>query len=144
MRDLPRVVADVAADIRLVELTDFGDSGLTARTQEKRVMDELNERLQAQGKRPVQYRADAGSLAALRGKDQAPEKEAHDIGHYTSEWVMVARDRNLLTKLEEPVDYRLKAKGARYWDTPPIEGRHIWTDDYQSVLRVLRFLQADD
>ena len=25
-----------------------------------------------------------------------------------------------------------------YWQTPPVEGRHIWTDDYQSVLRVLR------
>src|SRR5262249_32469665 len=135
-----KVVADVANDIHMVELTDFGDSNLTQRTQEKRVMDELNETLKAQGKRPVQYKADASRLVARRAHDNAPEADARRTGHYTSEWVMVARDRALLNELREP-DYG--AKGATYWSVPPVEGQHLWTDDYQSVLRVLRFLHPD-
>src|SRR5262245_53470698 len=123
-------------------------------------MDELNERLKAQGKRPVQYKADASSLIARRGHDNSPgygvtrsgRGGGNSVGHYTSEWVMVGRNRDVINGLEEPREYASKmaqenAERRRqglgpnndpYWMTPPVEGRHIWTNDYQSVLRVLR------
>jgi len=101
------------------------------------------------------------NLASRRGRDNAPgsrasggreglERREH-IGHTTSEWVMVARDRDDLNYLDEPADYdalrkELQARNPNvqpdttpYWSTPSSTGRHVWTDDYSNLLSVFRW-----
>jgi hypothetical protein len=90
-------------------------------------------------------------LVCWRGHDQAPEGKA--MGHYTSEWVMVARDIRVLNRLNEAklenyaADLRKAARDdpthysadEPYWNTPDDTfGRYIWTDDYSNLIRVLR------
>ncbi len=108
--------------------------------------------------------AQACDLVAVVGKDSAPkgvESDAREKGHFTSEWVMVARkarkdaqakitERDYLKHLMEPSDYMAKArkdvqrdrnKGMpkAYWTIPPIhEGKYLWTDDYYNLLTILR------
>jgi hypothetical protein len=102
-------------------------------------------------------------LACLRAHDVAPgyaniprryANRENRLGHYTSEWVMVARDSSLLTDpaLREPDDYRtrmaaenaerqrkgFRATSDRYWTTPVIRGQYVWTDDYSNLLWVMR------
>lgn len=95
---------------------------------------------------------------------------AHDIspfnfqGHFTSEWVMVARDRKYLDALKAPQNYTELAKAhynqiyrnipeqqrgpivereALYWRYPDVNRdevlRNAWTDDYSNVLSVFRW-----
>lgn len=84
--------------------------------------------------------ADLG-YACRRGHDSADER---DKGHYTSEWVMVARKDAYLKHLREPPNFReiMRARGVRapdpYWSTPEPTGRFVWTDDFYNILGVLR------
>lgn len=85
--------------------------------------------------------ADLG-YACRRGHDAADDR---DKGHYTSEWVMVARKDAYLRHLREPPNYRekVRAKGQQrlvepYWSTPQPEGRYVWTDDFYNILGVMR------
>jgi hypothetical protein len=79
--------------------------------------------------------------SCLRGHDEADDREK---GHYTSEWVMVARDSKYLKHLTEPRGYRERLRAnnrqnaGRYWETPEVYGRYVWTDDFYNILQVLR------
>jgi hypothetical protein len=72
-------------------------------------------------------------LASVRGHTGGGKER----GHFSSEWVMVARDQGILNKLKEPPT----AAGQRdpYWSTPSFTpGRHMWTDDYSNLWGALR------
>jgi hypothetical protein len=100
--------------------------------------------------RDVKDGSEERHLVTLRGHDQAPEGKT--MGHYTSEWVMIARDIRVLNRLKEVVPENYSddlRKAARddpshfngdepYWNEPEPEGRYIWTDDYSNLIRVLR------
>jgi hypothetical protein len=101
----------------------------------------------------------AQPLVARRGHDNAYGRgELHlkdHIGQYTSEWVLVARDRLDLEHLREPENYaalREEASKQRrrntgqslpseaYWTTPtPRPDLQVWTDDYSNLLAVFRW-----
>jgi hypothetical protein len=86
-------------------------------------------------------------LVCKRGHDQAPG--GREAGHYTSEWVMVARDSKYLEHLTAPPGYqekldaeaqRIRIANEPYWTdpTPSLTGRFVWTDDYSNLIAVLR------
>jgi hypothetical protein len=86
------------------------------------------------------------NLHCRRGHDSA---EDHDNGHFTSEWVMVARKSEYLDDLKAPPGYADNEKVRRsgdttYWSTPPTSGRFVWTDDYSNLLAVFRWSGRDD
>jgi hypothetical protein len=79
-------------------------------------------------------------LACRRGHDSA---EDQNNGHFTSEWVMVARKAEYLAHLEAPPGYadnpQVRRSGdTSYWTTPAATGRYVWTDDYSNLLAVFR------
>ncbi|MCI0463946.1 MAG: hypothetical protein L0Z62_43995 [Gemmataceae bacterium] len=97
-------------------------------------------------------------LVARRGRDNSPGQNetyrvwAH-IGHSTSDWVMVARDKRDLDYLAMPADYpelrdesnrararkNIQADTTPYWSgTLTSLGRFVWTDDYSNLLAVFR------
>jgi hypothetical protein len=121
--DLVKVVADTAASI------SFSEEG-----DERKIVYSNN------GDKTLVWK---------RGHDQAPG--GREQGHYTSEWVMVARDLNRLNdpSMSEPPNYmqllqqEVDRRGGRvepYWDEPPASGgrRFVWTDDYSNLIAVLR------
>jgi hypothetical protein len=86
-----------------------------------------------------------------RAHDVAPFTEADGktpkIGHFTSEWVMVARKPDYLVRLKEPEGYRqaLEAMAGKrnvqreeYWRTMTGQRRFLWTDNYYTLWTVLR------
>jgi hypothetical protein len=86
----------------------------------------------------------------LRGHDSIDSREAHDAGHFTSEWVMVARKAAYLEKLRDDKAFlnRYIAEMRRnnpdrtpepYWGSTDIHRRYLWTDDYYNLLSVVRF-----
>jgi hypothetical protein len=86
-------------------------------------------------------------LVCKRGHDLAPGSRQQREGHYTSEWVMVARDIKVFEQpvpLTAPEGYaeKVRAEGARgeedYWTFPTATGRHVWTDDYSNLIAVLK------
>jgi hypothetical protein len=106
--------------------------------------------------------AEEGGYVATVGKDSAPnaiENDPKNRGHFTSEWVMVARkapkvagrtEREYLKHLTEPAGYKeavrkeANRKGHAvsprpYWSAPAtFNGRYLWTDDYYNLLTILR------
>jgi hypothetical protein len=79
-------------------------------------------------------------LACKRGHDSADD---HANGHFTSEWVMVARKAAYLDKLQAPPGYAenpnvRKSGDPTYWSVPAATGRYVWTDDYSNLLAVFR------
>jgi hypothetical protein len=104
--------------------------------------------------------AEKCGFVALRGHDQAPpttkDPDPHGKGHYTSEWVMVAKkvpgaDRANVKHLVDPPNYRSNLVAAArkeetkfrpsepYWQVPATHnGRYLWTDDYYNLLNILR------
>jgi hypothetical protein len=98
------------------------------------------------------------TLVCKRGHDVAPgdEELVKRRGHYTSEWVMVAREMKYLDHLTPPEGYeqklrqyaeeQAKLRNARidvedYWTIPQgsVTGRrYVWTDDYSNLIAVLR------
>lgn len=102
----------------------------------------LNEELTAEEK------AQGYNYACLRAHDQAPDSE-HQVGHFTSEWVMVARKPAYLQRIKalEPEGYMetLRAwagkKGGRvepYWSSLNPQLKYLWTDNYYTLWPVLR------
>lgn len=88
----------------------------------------------------------------LRGHDQAPQKG--DVGHFTSEWVMVARKREYLRRLEmDPFLDQYKDELAQaaqreprkyspnepYWGSVQSGSRYLWTDDYTNLWSVIKW-----
>jgi hypothetical protein len=85
--------------------------------------------------------ADLG-FACLRGHDNAP---FHKTGHFTSEWVMVARKAEYLGRLKElePAGYeeavrKTSSQFEPYWTIPTPNSRYLWTDDYYNLMSVVR------
>jgi hypothetical protein len=80
----------------------------------------------------------------LRGHDI---NDDHERGHFTSEWVMVARtfddlkhlsdDQAFLTQYEQAIGR--KNRRDKYWEPVPSEDRYVWTDDYYNLLSVVRW-----
>jgi hypothetical protein len=86
----------------------------------------------------------------LRGHDVDDDR---NDGHYTSEWVMVARKADYLKHLTDQTAFleryenNLAAKrkrSSRYWDTPRVDPRFVWTDDYYNLLSVVRWGRGGD
>ncbi|MCI0680902.1 MAG: hypothetical protein L0Y71_02260 [Gemmataceae bacterium] len=95
----------------------------------------------------LDYQGRPLQLVARRGHDNAPFKG--NVGHFTSEWVMVYRktvtgpDGKRIpnpwgTNLREPAGWRRAGGQGQYWETPPVYGRYVWTDDFYNILGVLR------
>jgi hypothetical protein len=73
----------------------------------------------------------------------------HERGHFTSEWVMVARTADNIFKkggdgafnaaYETAMNAKLKRAPDPYWKREPINERFVWTDDYYNLLSVVRF-----
>jgi hypothetical protein len=104
-----------------------------------------------------------GPLHAKRGRDNNPGgrdpslggglRRREHLGHTTSEWVMVARDKRFLEHLVEPVDYEplrelnnaerrrhnLVPDTTPYWNYLTSTPRHVWTDDYSNLMSVFRW-----
>lgn len=81
--------------------------------------------------------------AYRRGHD-APHKTiaSKQIGHFTSEWVMVARKAEYMKHLSEPRGYKSSDERhpEAYWTTPASSGgRYLWTDDYYNLLSIIRW-----
>jgi hypothetical protein len=88
------------------------------------------------------------NYACIRGHDVSPYEPAK-IGHFTSEWVMVARKAEYLQRVKDmkPKDYdeAARKKAAKqgssaepYWNTPVPNSRYLWTDNYYTLWTVLR------
>ena len=96
-------------------------------------------------------------LSHFRGHDSNDERSN---GHYTSEWVMVAREHDYLdtgrvskgnfglvslqsdSKFLDDYAKGLQEGNKRqeeYWTTITSDGRYVWTDDYYNILSVVRF-----
>jgi hypothetical protein len=86
-------------------------------------------------------------LSCKRGHDNADD---HVNGHFTSEWVMVARRPEYLEHLKAPDGYTehpkvRQSRDREYWSVPPATGRYVWTDDYSNLLAVFReFMRRED
>jgi hypothetical protein len=95
-------------------------------------------------------------LACVRGHGSAPvsvrfgPEKLDEMGHFTSEWVMLARDPRLLKALAPPPGYEkalekavddiLRGREApafrerylkdnRFWTHPRATGKYVWTDE---------------
>ena len=88
------------------------------------------------------------NYACIRGHDVAPFEPAK-VGHFTSEWVMVARKAEYLQRVKEmePRDYdeanrkraaKQNSTAEPYWNTPQPNSRYLWTDNYYTLWTVLR------
>ena len=108
--------------------------------------------------------ANALGFVARRGHDNSPFKSGGErTEHYTSEWVMVAREPKLLQPyLVEPrvgnklyrqamTEYNQRqakqgfgSSPVAYWDDPPVSGRYIWTLDHSNLFNVLRSSRRAD
>jgi hypothetical protein len=72
--------------------------------------------------------------ASMVSHDDADDKAR---GHYTSEWVMVARKPEYLSsRLKAPEGY--EAQHGAYWQPTTPSGRNVWTDDYSNLMAVFR------
>jgi hypothetical protein len=92
-------------------------------------------------------------LSHKRGHDNADDRGA---GHYTSEWVMVAKKADYLACLSESdpkqVDFFAKyetemkrRKGStKYWTPVSQDPRYVWTDDYYNLLSVVRWFSRGE
>jgi hypothetical protein len=98
-------------------------------------------------------------FVASRGHDQSPRghqgplNEGREIGHYTSEWVMVARKAKYLERLTSSPNYESDLREASnkapgkfdpsepYWRRMNGDSKYLWTDNYYTLWTVLRILQ---
>ena len=89
--------------------------------------------------------ADKLKLKARRGHDI---NDSHEAGHYTSEWVMVARKIDYLfgdgeaefdERYQKALQARPEGRRDRFWDAPEINDKYLWTDDYYNLMSVVRF-----
>jgi hypothetical protein len=78
--------------------------------------------------------------ACLTGDDAGNWQ--NEVGHFSSQWVMVARERKYLEPLKalEPAGYakvRPPGVNAPYWSVPKADARFLWKDGEQNSLRGL-------
>jgi hypothetical protein len=64
----------------------------------------------------------------------------HERGHYTSEWVMVARDKKYLAHLKSPPGYDMALQRRiilePYWSPPKrADKKFVWTDKGENLFR---------
>ena len=101
---------------------------------------------------PVVFAAAAElKLAWLMANDSAPEATRYSQSHFSSQWVVIARDARLLHALKEPGGYKqdserqlMERLGGRepppgyvenylkrnaYWTERKASDKHLWTDD---------------
>jgi len=95
-------------------------------------------------------------LVAVRGHDSAPGhsdearkkqmQKKDDIGHFTSEWVIVARDEKDLKHLSVPSKYNDWCREIfsdrsqdPYWTPQQATGRYVWTDDHTNLMAVFKW-----
>jgi hypothetical protein len=95
--------------------------------------------------------------AYLRGHDTAPLRELYkkktlkapikELGRFTSEWVMVAKKPEYLSKLVDPPQYTEEMRAAdmdpdnprnSYWSSPTPNRKYLWTDDHSNLWNVIR------
>jgi hypothetical protein len=89
------------------------------------------------------------NYAHKRGHDNNTDRKQ---GHYTSEWVMVAKkaeyilkqggDAAFLERYRSDFDERAENKNRRFenfWTTVDANDRYRWTDDYYNLLSVIRW-----
>jgi hypothetical protein len=93
---------------------------------------------------------------ANRGHDQSPGQrdvlnKKSDIGHFTSEWVIVARDPKDIKHLKPPAKYnewiilaakdfpRKISRDEPYWQLQSATGTYVWTDDHTNLMAVFRW-----
>jgi hypothetical protein len=88
-------------------------------------------------------------LAAWLGFDQAPERYEQSPEHFSSYWVMVARKKETLAKLQPPpgyenaIDEAIKtskhyiSKADPFWADAQASGKHIWMDKSKHSLKGL-------
>jgi hypothetical protein len=86
--------------------------------------------------------------AFKRGHDNNTDRTE---GHYTSEWVMVARKAEYIVKegdtafieryrrIWDSKEENQKRRFEEFWGTVSIDDRYRWTDDYYNLLSVTRF-----
>jgi hypothetical protein len=79
-------------------------------------------------------------LAVRHSFDRAPDSVLDSPEHFQSEWVMVARKKDQLSKLPPPNYQELLEEASRrgphlmaainkpFWDEPPSTRKHVWTD----------------
>ena len=67
---------------------------------------------------------------AFVGNDLTGDQKNPPEGWSSSQWVVIARDRETLG---EVVD------GAQWKPLAPMPGRRLWTDDYSNILAVFRW-----
>jgi hypothetical protein len=146
--ELPLVVAAVASDLHLSNVTLTGGRTLTGlivdRTPEGFTLVTSSEQIKL-AKSEVEKMEDLPeSFAYRRGHDNAPGKE---LGRFTSEWVMVAKKAQYLENLRDPPNYEQQLRDANqnpddrrnfYWTTPESNRRYLWTDDHSNLINVLR------
>jgi hypothetical protein len=91
--------------------------------------------------------AQALNCRCLVGHDMAPEAKYGERTHYSSQWVMIARDDQLLKKLQPPPGYEHESKVISpqakkpYWQEPKATGKHLWTDNSRHSSPLLRRAQ---
>jgi hypothetical protein len=64
--------------------------------------------------------------AFLEGLDHGDWSD--ERGHFTSQWVVVARKREYLKHLKEPDGYKRAFGNEPYWGEPPTSDRFVWKD----------------
>lgn len=71
-----------------------------------------------------------------RGHDVGSRNAPHPfLGHYGSEYVMLANDEKYLPKVGT---ITLSRTHEQQWDTPRPPGRAVWTDDFSNIVSILR------
>ena len=112
-------------------------------------------------------------VAAVAQKMGYAHRRGHDNdtdrteGHYSSEWVMVARDINHINftgkgkeapevvkkSLSGDTDFKTRYENKareknrgfeEYWGSVNVNYRYVWTDDYYNLLSVVRFRPRQD
>jgi hypothetical protein len=78
--------------------------------------------------KPITDVAHKLKLAYRVGNDLA--RDHKELGHFTSEWVMLARKSEYLPS---------GMQGGPRWETPPPPGNRVWTDDFSNLVGVLRW-----
>ena len=99
-----------------------------------------------------------------RGQDQAPQDQASVEGHFSSEWIILAREEKSLQALRTPPGYyealrenlekRLGRpvpdeyweryrESSEFWSQPKSTGEHLWTDKGPHSFKGLYFSDPD-
>jgi hypothetical protein len=79
--------------------------------------------------KPIADNARALKLAYRVGNDLGG-KENKELGHFSSEWVMLARHVE---------DLPSGNQGGPQWQSPPPPGMRLWTDDFSNIVSVMRW-----